>query len=275
MRITIWGSRGSLASAGPDTIRYGGNTACVEVLGDDGTLLVLDAGSGIRRLAESMPAVSRVDVFLTHLHMDHIQGLGFFGPLFQQDVDVRLWGPAASGDLPSRLARYLSPPLFPVRVRDLRSVRFEASPDRPTRIGELAIVATPVIHPGATVGYRITEGDRTFAYIPDHEPALGTPGFPIAARWTSGAALAWGVDVLVHDAQYTCHEYATRIGWGHSTLDQAVSLAKLVGARTLVPFHHDPGHSDEALDAMFDRHGPSEEFQVLPGREGMELVLTP
>jgi phosphoribosyl 1,2-cyclic phosphodiesterase len=275
MRIKIWGSRGSLASAGPDTIRYGGNTACVEVLGEDGTLLILDAGSGIRRLADAMPSVSRVDVFLTHLHMDHIQGLGFFSPLFREDVGVRLWGPKASGDLPSRLARYLSPPLFPVRVRDLRSVIFETAPDRQIRVGGLSIAAQPVVHPGATVGYRITEGDQTFAYIPDHEPALGTPGFPIAARWTSGAALAWDVDVLVHDAQYTAEEYSTRVGWGHSTLDHAVSLAKLVGARTLVPFHHDPGHSDDALDAIFDSRGASEAVQVLPGREGMELVLSP
>jgi phosphoribosyl 1,2-cyclic phosphodiesterase len=274
MKIRIWGSRGSLASAGPDTIRYGGNTACVEVQGEDGTLVVLDAGSGIRRLAERISTVSHVDVFLTHLHMDHIQGLGFFSPLFREDIDVRLWGPASASDLPSRLARYLSPPLFPVRMRDLRSVEFKTAPDRPIHVGGLSIVADPVVHPGPTVGYRIAEGERTMAYIPDHEPALGAPRFPIAARWTSGAALAWNVDVLVHDAQYTAEEYSTRVGWGHSTLDHAVGLAKLVGARTLVPFHHDPGHADDGLDAIFDERGPGD-VEVLPGREGMELTLMP
>jgi phosphoribosyl 1,2-cyclic phosphodiesterase len=275
MRIRIWGSRGSLASAGPDTVRYGGNTACVEVEAEDGTLVVLDAGSGIRYLAERLSTARRVDVFLTHLHMDHIQGLGFFSPLFREDVDVRVWGPAASADLPSRLARYLSPPLFPVRMRDLRSVVFKTAPDRPVRVGGLSIVAHPVTHPGATVGYRIAEGDRTMAFIPDHEPALGVPRFPIAARWTSGAALAWGVDVLVHDAQYTAEEYRTRVGWGHSTLDQASRLARLAGARTLVPFHHDPGHGDDALDAMFLEHGTFADLEIVPGREGMELSLSP
>jgi phosphoribosyl 1,2-cyclic phosphodiesterase len=275
MKVTIWGSRGSLASAGPDTVRYGGNTACVEVRGDDGTLVILDAGSGIRRLAEQMRGVRRVDVFLTHLHMDHIQGLGFFDPLFREDVDVRLWGPAASADLPSRLARYLSPPLFPVRVRDLRSVVFKTVPDRPVRVGGLSIVADPVVHPGVTIGYRIAEGERTMAYIPDHEPTLGVAQFPISARWTSGAALAFDVDLLVHDAQYTAREYSTRVGWGHSTLEHAISLARLAGARTLVPFHHDPAHSDDDLDAMFDERAGPKDVKVLPGREGMELTLTP
>jgi phosphoribosyl 1,2-cyclic phosphodiesterase len=273
MKIRIWGSRGSLASAGPYTIRYGGNTACVEVVGDDGSVVILDAGSGIRRLAERLNSISRVDVFLTHLHMDHIQGLGFFGPLFRDDIDVRIWGPAASEGLPSRLARYLSPPLFPVRVRDLRSVSFRIAPGRPIRVGDLSVVAQPVVHPGPTVGYRITEGDRAMAYIPDHEPALGARRFPIAARWTSGAALASGVDVLVHDAQYTPEEQRTRVGWGHCTLGQSISLARLVGVRTLVPFHHDPAHDDARLDAVFNEGPAYDDLEVVPGREGTEIVL--
>lgn len=275
MRIRIWGSRGSLASAGPDTNRYGGNTSCVEVRSEDGSLIVLDAGSGIRRLSDRLSTGHRVDVFLTHLHMDHIQGLGFFSPLFHDDVAVRVWGPAAQTDLPSRLARYLSPPLFPVRLRDLRSVEFRSVPDRPIQVGSLSIVADSVIHPGATVGYRVSEGDRAMAYIPDHEPALGAQRFPIASRWTSGAGLARDVDVLVHDAQYTADEYRRSVGWGHSTLDHAIALARLVGARTLVPFHHDPGHADGDLDAIFETSGTVPNLEVLPGREGLEIALTP
>jgi phosphoribosyl 1,2-cyclic phosphodiesterase len=121
MRITLWGTRGSLASPVPETVRYGGNTACVEVRGADGTLLVLDAGTGIRRLGASVGSdVRRVDILLTHLHMDHIQGLGFFKPLEQPGQEVHIWGPPSTTlDLRDRLARYLSPPLFPVRLRDL------------------------------------------------------------------------------------------------------------------------------------------------------------
>jgi len=272
MRLTLWGTRGSLASAGPDTVRYGGNTACVEVRGDNGTLIVLDAGSGIRRLADPVGSSRRVDIFLTHLHMDHIQGLGFFGPLFQPDVEVHIWGPPARSDLAARLGRYLSPPLFPVRVRDLRSVVFHDAPDRSVQIGGLAIVAAPVIHPGATVGYRVSEGRRSLAYIPDHEPALGVRHFPMSARWTSGADLGRGVEILVHDAQYTPDEYRHRVGWGHSTLGDAVALAQLVGARWLVPFHHDPAHDDAGLDTIFN-DVETQGLGLIPGREGLELVV--
>src|SRR5437899_10586525 len=119
MKVTLWGTRGSIATPGPETLRYGGNTACVEVRGKDGTVVVLDAGTGIRRLGRTLPAsLSRVDVLLTHLHMDHIQGLGFFAPLRRPNTEVHLWGPASTPlQLRERLSRYLSPPLFPVHLR--------------------------------------------------------------------------------------------------------------------------------------------------------------
>jgi len=180
VKITLWGTRGSLASAGPETIRYGGNTACVEVRADDGSILILDAGSGIRRLGESIGTPDGpIHILLTHLHLDHIQGLGFFGPLFRGGVEVHLWGPpSTTADLRTRLGRYLSPPLFPVRLRDLgaRLVLHDA-PATPTIIGPFVVRAELVIHPGPTVGYRITDGHRTLAYLPDHEPALGVPEF--------------------------------------------------------------------------------------------------
>jgi phosphoribosyl 1,2-cyclic phosphodiesterase len=121
VRGTLWGIRGSLATPGPETVRYGGNTACLEVRGADGTLVVLDAGTGIRRLGAAVgPEVRRLDLLLTHLHMDHIQGLGFFAPLYRPGLEVHIWGPhSATLDLHGRLTRYLSPPLFPVRLRDL------------------------------------------------------------------------------------------------------------------------------------------------------------
>src|SRR5213593_2066954 len=121
MHVTLWGTRGSVAAPGPETARYGGNTSCVEVRGTDGTILVLDAGTGIRRLGAALPrGLRRVDLLLTHLHMDHLQGLGFFAPLYNPAAEVHLWGPAsATLDLRQRLTRYLSPPLFPVQLREL------------------------------------------------------------------------------------------------------------------------------------------------------------
>lgn len=253
MNVTLWGTRGSLPAAGPDTVRYGGNTSSVEVRADDGTLLVLDAGSGIRRLGEQVgPNADRIDVLLTHLHLDHLQGIGFFLPLFAGTGEVHIWGPPSiSASLRARLGRYLSPPLFPVRVRDLgRRVVLHDAPLEPVRIGPFTVRAELIIHPGSTVGYRVAEGDRTIAYLPDHEPALGGTRVPDSGRWTSGYDLARDVDLLLHDAQYTADEIRTRLGWGHSSIEQAVAFAELTGARRLVPFHHDPGHDDAQLDAM-------------------------
>ena len=120
MRVRLWGTRGSIASAGPDTVAYGGNTSCVEVEGRDGTIVILDAGTGVRRVGDTYHEPRRLDILLTHLHMDHIQGLGFFAPLFQKDFEVHVWGPpSTTQDLRTRLTRYLSPPLFPVRLRDV------------------------------------------------------------------------------------------------------------------------------------------------------------
>jgi len=279
MDVKLWGTRGSIPSPGPDTERYGGNTSCVEVVGREGTVLVLDAGSGIRLLGRSLsPTITRVDVLLTHLHLDHIQGLGFFAPLFDANLDVHIWGPASTTlDLWTRLTRYLSPPLFPVRLRDLACrLKLHEVPCGEFEIGEFRIDSRLVCHPGPTVGYRISSGNASLAYLPDHEPTLGVSNFPLSADWTSGYDIAEGVDLLIHDAQYDAPEYPSHIGWGHSSLHDAFRFSGLVQARHLIPFHHDPSHSDRMIDtmisdtvALFD---PG--FSVTPGCEGMTFRLS-
>jgi len=277
MRVTLFGTRGSIPAPGPETIRYGGNTAAVEVCGKDGTVLVLDAGTGIRRLGTHLSATARVDILLSHLHMDHIQGLGFFGPLFNPRTNVHVWGPASSvHTLEARLARYLSPPLFPVHLRDLPNVVCHEVPCPAFDIGPFRIRTSLICHPGPTVGYRIESDDGIVAYLCDHEPALGLPNdqWP-SSDWISGYDIAANADLLIHDAQYTDEEYECCIGWGHSTYRHAFEFAARVGAKRIVPFHHDPSHDDEMLDRLFDHAVAAFKcpFLASPGREGATFEL--
>ena len=270
MKVRLWGTRGSLAAPGADTARYGGNTSCVEVRGAD-TLLVLDAGTGVRALGKTLAGVRRIHILLTHLHMDHIQGLGFFAPLFDPEVETHLWGPAVSAcDLRSRLARYLSPPLFPVHLRDLPRLTLHDVPAGEFSVGEFRVTADRVCHPGFTVGYRIAAGRATVTYLPDHEPALCASRFPSTAEWTSGAALARDVDLLLHDGQYDILEYPDHVGWGHSAIAHAVTFATLARARHLVTIHHDPAHDDDAVDLLTASAvmAARPTFPVTPGAEG-------
>ncbi len=271
MRVTLWGTRGSVARAGMDTVRYGGDTSVVEVEGSDGTRLILDGGSGMMRVTPGLGmSCERIDILLTHLHMDHIQGLGFFYPLRDPDIETHIWGPSSTTmDLRDRLGRYLSPPLFPVRLRDLRSLYLHDVGPGEFSIGSFTISADLICHPGPTLGYRIQENGSAMAYLPDHEPALGHPEFPASPEWTSGFDLMRGVDLLIHDAQYTEEEYAARVGWGHSTLRHAVDLATQAEVGTLVTFHHDPEHSDAMLDGLL-RETLAQELplELVPGRAG-------
>jgi ribonuclease BN (tRNA processing enzyme) len=250
----------------------------VEVRNDAGALLVIDAGTGIRRLRSELPAgVRRVDVLLTHLHMDHIQGLGFFEALYDPDLEVHLWGPAsARQDLNTRLTRYLSPPLFPVRLRDLdcelhvHDVRIDN-----IDIPGFTVAAARVCHPGLTIGYRIEADGASLAHLSDHEPMLCASAFEHGPDWISGYALAEAADVLVHDSQYTDEEYETRVGWGHSTFEHAARFAARVGAKRMVPFHHDPSHDDAWLDKIFDEL-PREllgDCELVPMEEGQTLTV--
>lgn len=273
MKITLSGTRGSVGRAGPETAGYGGDTSCVLVTADDGSMLVLDAGSGIGRLNSMFdPPPERIDILLTHLHMDHIQGLGFFRPIFEPSVHTHIWGPASSTrDLGERLGRYLSPPLFPVRLRDLEALHTIDLMPGETEIGPFRVTADFVIHPGPTLGYRIEADGRSVAYVPDHEPALGSAVFPKPPEWTSGYDLCLGVDVLVHDFQYTAEEYQIRQGWGHSSIPQALAFATQVKTDRLVTFHHDPDHDDAMLDHLHQVGDTP--FELVPGRAGLSLQV--
>ena len=253
MNITIWGVRGSIPTTSPDTKEYGGNTSCIEVESGGG-LLVLDAGSGIQNLNFSDNLDNkRIDVLLTHLHIDHIQGLGFFKPLFNASAEVHIWGPASSTQsLRARLGRYFSPPLFPVYFRNLTCKLFLHEIENSSfTIGPFSIESRYVVHPGPTVGYRIKDKSGVFAYLPDHEPALGPNGLLKDGRWLSGSDLAQDADLMLHDAQYTLEEYHDKVGWGHSAMEDAIQYASLLNVKHLLLTHHDPMHSDAQLHRIY------------------------
>ena len=275
MKARLWGTRGSVPTPGPATARYGGNTSCVEVVTGPTHRVVLDAGTGIRGLGSALPTdVARVDILLSHLHMDHIIGLGFFRPLYRPDLEVHIWGPSSTTlDLRGRLSRYLSPPLFPVRLRELPcDLTLHDVPLGQFEVPGLTATAALVCHPGPTVGYRLDDGGATLAYLSDHEPALGVHAFPEAPRWTSGYELAAGVDLLIHDAQFDDPEYAGHIGWGHSALGHTLAFTKAVGARHLIGFHHDPSHDDTQLDAIYARDEiAAQPFTVTPAARRRDL----
>src|ERR1700710_280498 len=226
MKVKLWGTRGSIPPPGPETIRYGGNTSCVGVTLSDGSLLALDAGSGIRSLGLALGnAPTRLHILLTHLHLDHIQGLVFFAPAFLPQTEIVIWGPASpEASLRDRIARYISAPLSPVEVRELPcDVSFRASPEE-WEIGGARITAGAVAHRGPTLGYRIDDGGSSLAYIPDHEPALGADLDRLEPEWISGFALAHGADLLIHDGQYADAEYEAHLGWGHSALSDSLTF---------------------------------------------------
>lgn len=279
MKVKVWGCRGSLAAPGPQTVRYGGNTSCVEIGLENGTLLILDAGTGLRLLGQELGEPrGPIHILLSHLHLDHLQGIGFFPPLWSSNAEIHLWGPPSPVEgLAERISRYLSPPLFPVHLGEIPArLEFHDAVSGRLDMAGADVWSQPILHSGPTVGYRIEENGRSMAYLPDHEPALGGDIANLADGWLSGFGLAGRVDLLLHDAQYTPEEYVERVGWGHSSIEHVVAYGQRVEAGHLLLFHHDPLHDDEELEELLIMakelwQGPGDPPEL--AYEGMELEL--
>ena len=270
MKARVWGCRGSLATPGERTLRYGGNTTCLEVRAESGAVVVLDAGTGIRDLGRALAGerVRQLVLLLTHLHLDHIEVLGFLAPLFDPECTVRIHGPRpAGGSLADTLAAYLSPPFFPLPFERFDAAISFVEVERETwELDGLTVSCVPVRHPGPTLAYRLTEGDRSLAFVPDNEPGLDPE---------SGLEVATGADLLLHDSQYTDEEYAARVGWGHTSVSHLVRyLADAKPGRALM-VHHDPDHDDAELERLLaDVRGRSGSDAIELGFEGFEASLT-
>jgi phosphoribosyl 1,2-cyclic phosphodiesterase len=260
LRLRFWGTRGSIPTPGPHTVRYGGNTPCVEVRTETDGLIILDAGTGMRELGHALvcrePRTAGIvaDVFLTHAHWDHIQGIPFFAPVFQAGNRFTIWGSKTLETSIDRVVRDLmSPVVFPVNFDELEAqIDFCEIGHGERRSGDgFDVQAFDVQHPGGALGYRFSSGTGSggsFVYISDNE--LGSSeAYATGDSWKSElTAFVRGATVLIHDATYTTEEYRGHRGWGHSTYDDAVSLALDAGVEELVLFHHRPERSDDEMD---------------------------
>jgi phosphoribosyl 1,2-cyclic phosphodiesterase len=252
MRIRIWGCRGSLTTAGREVVRYGGYTTCVEVRLDDGTLLILDAGSGIHRLGRQLlgePGLTDMYLLLTHSHWDHLTGFPFFTPAYLDRYRIHVrGGPDAKTSLANFLRHQMDPPYFPVEFSVLKAhFDFGSSDGEEMTIGSAHVVPIPLSHPNGGYGFRIVEAGKAFVFLTDNELGYSHPG---ALREEDYLEAAQGADLLLHDAQYSDEEYASRTrGWGHSTYARAADFAARAGVKRLGTFHHDPDHDDREIDA--------------------------
>ena len=270
MKVLVHGARGSYPTSQESTLKYGGQTPCVEVVHAE-ERIILDAGTGILQVdADRISAGKRIHILLTHLHMDHILGLGFFRPLFNAENEVHIWGPySRDAPLRERINRYLSPPFFPLPLRDISCKMVLHELKQGTfAIGNFTIYCEYVVHPGPTLGFRVTAGEKVFTYLPDHEPMLGQKRIP-DNRWLSGYNLILGADLLIHDAQYTVQEYEQRIGWGHSSFQQACAVAQIGSVKKMLFFHHDPEHGDDFLDTQAEKMTASAAISLDIARGGM------
>ncbi len=294
LRLRFWGTRGSIPAPGPHTVRYGGNTPCVEVRTGADWLVILDAGTGIRELGRSLVAEGNGsgiagDIYLTHAHWDHIQGIPFFAPIFQQGNHFTIWGSSTLKTSIDQVIRdQMSPVVFPVTFEELSArIDFgEIAEERHAGNG-YEVTAFAVQHPGGALGYRFAETDatgqpmksgRSFVYISDNEVAA-CEGYGSAPGWRDRLVdFVRGATILIHDATYTSEEYERHRGWGHSTYEDAVKLALDADVEEVVLFHHRPERSDEELDravaacqAVVAARGSR--LRVTPAAEGMTVTV--
>lgn len=286
MRVRFWGTRGSIAKPGPSTLRYGGNTSCVELRSKGGTLVVIDCGTGAHGLGQALlaegPGPRRGHLLISHTHWDHIQGIPFFAPFFVQEDEWDIhapWGIAQS--LRDTLAGQMQYTYFPITLEQLgATIRYHDLVEGSFTIGEIKVRTLYLHHPALTLGYRLEADGVAVVYACDHEPyarPLASGEGEITGPDLRHAEFLRAADLVIHDGQYTAAEYAARAGWGHSTVEYAAAVCRLAGARRLAITHHDPLRDDDALDRLVAdlRARTPADLELFAAAEGQVIELEP
>jgi phosphoribosyl 1,2-cyclic phosphodiesterase len=277
LNVTFYGVRGSTPCPCDANLRYGGNTSCVVLESPGADPIVCDMGTGLRYWGETQPKDGSfvAHALVTHLHFDHVQGLPFLAPADRVGARLDVYAPPQDGEtLAQAFEGFIRPPYFPIRWSDLRGdYRFHEVSSTDLVIGDAKVTVRDVPHVGRTNGYRVELGGATVAYVSDHQMDRdGSFDVPHGVQ-----ALADGVDLLIHDAQYTPEEFVEKAHWGHCTVEFAVHVAVTAGAKRLALFHHDPNHDDGMVDRMLQRAltavPPGADLEILAAAEGLTVTL--
>ncbi|MEE8575082.1 MAG: MBL fold metallo-hydrolase [Thermodesulfobacteriota bacterium] len=252
MRIHCWGSRGSVTVSGEKYKKYGGDTTCIEVESDNGDLIIIDAGTGIRMLGNKLVETKDqrdINLLLTHAHWDHLSGFPFFKPIYMENNTIRIYGPQATRDsLKSIISKTMTYPYFPIEFENVSAdITFLEMDNSGLKIGPVSVETIPISHPNQGCGYKLTEGDKKFVFLTDNEFTHAHAG---GLKFDDYREFSEGADLLVHDAEYTREEYAYTKGWGHSVYLDTLELAMKANVKRLGLFHLNQDRSDEEADKM-------------------------
>jgi len=279
MKIICWGARGSIAVSGKEYVKYGGDTTCIEIRSKENEIIIVDAGTGMRKLGNKLLAEEKrsYSVLLTHAHWDHLMGFPFFKPIYMKGAKIDLYGcPYAQDSVRSIIAKAMAAPYFPVDFSQLQSeITSHGVCSDHFQIGSITVEPIQLSHPNQGVGYKFIEDGKTFVFLTDNELTLKHNG---GGEYEDYLRFSEGADLLIHDAEYTEAQYKMTKGWGHSVYTDALRLAREAKVTQFGLFHHNQERSDAELDGMVDEcrrivEQEGGKINVFAAQAGMEIKL--